>query len=110
MFTRADVINQALRRLNLVAEDEQATGDTFAYASRTLDGIAGEIAGELGEALNVEAVEAARFAPMANLLAVDVAPAYGLGAPDTRGRAWARLMATLRSDDREDIPDRVTFY
>ena len=110
MFTRADVINQAFRRLGIGAEDEAVTGDAFAFASRALDGIAAEIENETGEAVEVDTVAAQSFLPMANLLAVEIAPAYEVAPRDSRGRAWARLLATLRSDDREDVPTEAQYF
>jgi len=43
---RLDVINRAMRRIGVKAEDEALTADQFANASEVLDTLLAELAGE----------------------------------------------------------------
>jgi hypothetical protein len=109
MTTRLDIIQLAFRRLQIVAEDEAITSDMEAYGGTILDSLYAEIAVESYPLWFLTDVPPASVHPLANLLAVEIAPAYGRAAPDTRGRAWRRLMATVRRsniDEAVEKPDR----
>lgn len=108
MKTSLDVIDQAYRRLGIKAEDEQLTADQRAYAGTTMDGLHAELSTILPLPWWPDMIPDAVFLPLANLLAVELAPAYEI-ATEPRGRAFARLMAVLRPDDRppyEPVPYR----
>jgi hypothetical protein len=109
MAARIDIIQMALRRINVVAEDEPATADQEAYVGSVLDSLYAEIALESYPLWSLADVPDASVRPLANLLAVEIAPDYGRPAPATRGQAWRRLMATVRRDNRDEAvekPDR----
>lgn len=109
MAARIDIIQMALRRINVVAEDEPATSDQEAYAGSVLDSIYAEIANESYPLWFLTDVPDASVRPLANLLAVEIAQDYGKPAPSTRGQAWRRLMATIRKssiDEAVEKPDR----
>lgn len=109
MTTRADIIQLAFRRINVASEDETITSDQEAYGGTILDSLYAEISEECHPLWFLTDVPPASVHPLANLLAVELAPAYGRAAPDTRGRAWRRLMATVRRDNRDEAiekPDR----
>lgn len=104
-MTRLDVVTRALRRIGVAAEDEAPTADQIANAGAVLDSLFAELQGEATITWTLETTPAVSFVPLANLLAVEMAPEYGQPAPEGRPRAWRRLMATIRSDEREDVRD-----
>lgn len=109
MATRLEIIQLAFRRINVASEDEAITSDQESYGGTILDSLYAEIAEECHPLWFLTDVPAASVHPLANLLAVEIAPAYGRPAPDTRGRAWRRLMATVRRsniDEAVEKPDR----
>jgi len=109
MAARIDIIQMALRRINVVAEDEPATADQEAYVGAVLDSLYAEIALESYPLWFLADVPDASVRPLANLLAVEIAPDYAKAAPTSRGQAWRRLMATVRRDNRDEAvekPDR----
>lgn len=103
MKTRADVINRAMRRLGVKAEDEALTADQLANVGEAYDALIEEVGAAVGIPLTNAPVPEAAFIPLANLLAVEVAADYGIPAP-SRGTAYARVLSALRPDDRGDIP------
>lgn len=109
MTTRLEIIQLAFRRINVASDDEPITSDQEAYGGTILDSLYAEIAEESYPLWFLTDVPAAAVHPLANLLAVEIAPAYGRPAPDTRGRAWRRLMAVVRRsniDEAVEKPDR----
>lgn len=110
-MTKDDIIRHALMRLGVVAMDEPMTAQHLAHGAAVLASLVAEVGQERGlVSLAPDVVPVAAQMPLANLLAVDLAPDFGLPAPDARGRAWVRLAATLRSDDREDNPSPLADY
>lgn len=109
MAARIDIIRMALRRINVVAEDEPATADQEAYVGAVLDSLYAEIAAESYPLWFLADVPDHAVRPLANLLAVEIAPDYSRPAPDTRARAWRRVMAAVRRNNIAEAvekPDR----
>ena len=108
MKTRLDVIEQAYRRLGIKAADEALTADMEAYAGAALDALYDELSEFAQMDWWPEEIPEKVFIPLANLLASEIGPAY-MVAVEPRGRPFARLMAVLRPDDREETPDAVYY-
>jgi len=109
MAAKIDIIQMALRRINVVAEDEPATADQEAYVGSVLDSLYAEIAQQSYPLWFLTDVPDEAVRPLANLLAVEIAPDYSRAAPDTRAKAWRRLMAVVRKnniDEAVEKPDR----
>lgn len=106
--TRTEVVNQAYRRLGIVAVDQVASADEIAYGGNTLDALFAELKASDGITVtwDLSAVPDTAFIPLANLLAVEVAPAYMQQAPERRGSAFIRLRKVLSPDDRPNDRDR----
>jgi hypothetical protein len=105
MTTRIEIIQLAFRRIGVLAEDEELTSDAVLYGGTVLDSLYAEIAEEKWPLWDLTDVPTASVVPLVNLLSVEIAPAYDRPAPDARGRAWRRLMATVR---RNNIDEAVT--
>lgn len=105
MATALEICNFAFRRLGIKAEDEDLTADQIAYGGDVLTGLFAEIENEYDVTWALSAVPDVSSVPLANLLAVEIAPAYGAPAPEPRSAAWRRFMATVRSDNRDDFRD-----
>lgn len=103
MKTRLDVINRAMRRLGVKAEDENLTADQITSVGEVFDALIAELNNEVPLNFTSASVPDRVFIPLANLLAVEVAPDYGIPA-SSRGAAFARVLAVLRPDDRPYIP------
>ena len=104
--TRAQVIDLALKRLGVVAEDETASPAMEANVGDVLDTLFEEVEASKALTWDLTAVPGSAFNALANLLAVEVAPQYPPAqAPYPRSVAWQRLMGIIRPDDREDIRD-----
>lgn len=101
MKTRLDVINRAMRRIGVKAEDESLTADQITSVGEVFDALVIEL-GDLATFTSASIPDEA-FIPLANLLAVEVAPDYGVSPMQTRGAAYTRLMEVLRPDDRPYI-------
>lgn len=109
MTTRAEIIQLAFRRLGIAAEDETITADQASYGGTILDSVYAEIAAENHPLWFLTDVPPQAVHPLANLLAVELAPSYARPAPDARGRAWRRVMAVVRRsniDEAVEKPDR----
>lgn len=104
IITRLDVINRAMRRIGVKAEDETLTADQIASVGEVYDALIEELNTELTLPFTGDIVPKRAFIPLANLLAVEVGPDYGIPPFTTRGTAYGRLLAVLRPDDRADIP------
>lgn len=106
MPTRLEVINRAFRILGVKAEDEALTADQVANGGDVLDSLFAELGNEATITWTLDTTPEMSFQPLARYLAVELAPEYPPAvAPTTRGLAWRRLMATIRSDDRVDVRD-----
>lgn len=103
MPTKQDVIAAAFLRLGMGAGGDTVSGEHSQIASNALGGIVAELdanfplywatSGDIPEAV---------LQPLAELLAVDLAPTFSAPPPISRGRAYLRVMALARPDDRED--------
>lgn len=109
MKTRLDVLTRALRRLGVAAHDETLTADQIENSGAVYDALLTEIEATTGKIISGNAVEDEIFIPLAQLVAVEVAPEFGIAAPQTKGAAFLRLMAVLRPDDRTEISDAKYF-
>lgn len=109
MRTRLDIVTRALRRIGVAAHDETPTADQIDNAGAVYDSLLIEIDAETGTAIDGDAVDEAVFVPLANLLAVEIAPDFGVPMPTTRGAALIRLLGVLRPDDRTDIAEPEYF-
>lgn len=105
MTTRLEIIQLAFRRIQVASEDEAITSDQEAYGGSVLDSIYAEIAEESYPLWSLSDVPAATVHPLANLLAVELAPAYGRPEPATRGQAWRRVLATVRRNNIDEAVD-----
>lgn len=105
MATRLDVIERAFRIIGVKAEDEGLTADQLANGGDVLDSIFAELGNEATISWTLDTTPTMSFQPLAMLLAVELAGEYSAQKPTTRGLAWRRLMATIRSDNREDFRD-----
>lgn len=104
MATTLDIVQLAFRRLEIKAEDEALTADQESYGSEILRSIFAEVQNETDTTWTLDDVPSASVVPLANLLAVELAPSYGRSM-GPRGLAWRRLMATIRADDRIGVGD-----
>ena len=95
------VIEQAFRRLGIKSEDEALTADQRAYAEATLDALHAELSQAAPMTFWPSAIPQSLVIPLANLLAVEIGPSYGV-AVEPRGRPLARVMAVIRPDDRSE--------
>lgn len=105
MPTRLEVIERAFRILTVKAEDESPTADQLANGGAVLDSLFAELGNETTIAWTLDTTPSMSFQPLAMLLAVELAGEYDRPRPTTRGLAWRRLMATIRSDNRPDFRD-----
>lgn len=109
MKTRADVIEQAFRRLGLKAADEALTADMAAYGGDMLDALHAELVEHAPMPWWPTQIPDQVFIPLANLLATEIGPAY-MVAVEPRARSMIRLMAVLRPDDRKDATAEARYY
>jgi hypothetical protein len=105
MKTRLDVINRAMRRIGVKAEDENLTADQITSVGEVFDALVEELNTEVALTFTSASVPDEVFIPLANLLAVEVAPDYGVSPLSSRGVAFARVLAVLRPDDRAYIAE-----
>ena len=102
MKTKTDVILYALRWIGVVAGDNAADANEAQAASDALDGLFAELQKEaLSPWSPVTGIADAAFIPMGQWLGAEIAPSFGLGTPVSPSRAKLRLMAVVRSDNRE---------
>ena len=102
---RLDVINRAMRRIGVKAEDEALTADQIASVGEVYDALIVELGTEVVLSFSGATVPNKVFIPLANLLAVEIAPDYGVPPMTTRGSAYGRVLAVLRPDDRAEVPE-----
>lgn len=105
MPTRLEVIERAFRILTVKAEDEGLTADQLANGGDVLDSLFAELGNETTISWTLDTTPSKSFQPLALLLAVELAGEYERPKPTTRGLAWRRVMATIRSDNRPDFRD-----
>lgn len=100
--TQDEIAARALRLLGVVAADESLTADQATSALAVLEGIWSELITETQPTWDiVTGTPPEGFVPLANWLAAELAPEYGLAPPMMRGRAKLRLLAVVRPDDRD---------
>jgi len=102
MKTRREVIDQAMRKLGVLAEDEALTAGQIAEADAVLEGLFGEIEAEVPPSWTIDDVPLYAFLPLANLLASELAASFRVQPPVSRANAWVRLMAQLRAAPAPD--------
>ena len=105
MPTQDDVVTRAFRILGVKAEDEGLTADQLENGRVVLDSLFSELKNEEPFTWLIDVTPSVSFQPLSVLLAVELAPEYSVQRPTTRGMAWRRFMATVRSDNREDPRD-----
>lgn len=103
MATTRDVIERAFRFIGVVAEDEAMTADQLATGTDLLESIYAEIEEEAPPYWSIDDVPAVSATHLAMVLAADLAPAYSMPAPMSRGSALIRLYGSIRPDDRAEI-------
>jgi hypothetical protein len=106
-MTRLEIIQLAFRRIGVLSEDEELTSDAALYGGTVLDGLYAEITEERYPLWSLSDVPASSSIPLANLLAVEIAPAYDRQPPSTRGQAWRRLMATVRRNNIDEAVEKA---
>lgn len=109
MKTRLDVVELAFRRLGIKAEDEGLTADQISYASDMLDMLHAELAADALMSWWPDQIEDQVAIALGNLLAVEIGPSYSV-ATEPRGRAFARVMAAMRRDNRTEIATEPLYY
>lgn len=101
MRTREDIITTALRRIGVTAHDDDPTADQALIAGEALDSIYDEVNAEAAISWTLAAgVPEISANSLINLLGVEVAQTFSLPQSQSRGRAFGRLLATIRPDDR----------
>jgi hypothetical protein len=108
MKTRLEIIEQALKLIGVMAEDEAPTAYQIKAAGDTLDGIFAELQVDpLAPFSPVSGVPDAAFTALARFLAAEISPAFAATAPMSRPSAYIRIAALIRPDDRveEDTPE-----
>ncbi len=88
------VIERALRRIGVTAVDEPAQPADYAQARETLESLVAELATPWGIgrfSWTIDDVPAAIRSPLAYLLAVRLAPDYGVAEPEPEKTALIRL-------------------
>ena len=105
MKTRLDVISRAMRRIGVRAEDETLTADQITSVGEVYDALIAELGTEVLLPFTGASVPDKAYLSLANLLAVEIAPDYGVPPMTTRGSAYGRVLAVLRPDDRAEVPE-----
>lgn len=103
--TRAEVYTRSLRRLGVLAVDEDATADMEAQAGAVLDALFAEVTASKAVTWTLNEVPDDAFLALVDLLATEIAPDYEVPFRTPRGVAWQRLMGVIRPDDRDDYRD-----
>ena len=96
MKTRREVIDYAMRKIGVLAEDEALTASQLTQAEEVLEALYGEIEAEAAPGWTIDTVPQSAFIPLGNLLAVDLAPAFNRPPVASRGMAWVRALAQIR--------------
>ena len=104
MKTQLDIITLALRRLGVTAEDDAPTADQQANGSAALVSLFDELSLEAVAGWTLAGGIPDYAAPgLSELLAAEIAPNYSRQPPVSRPRAYLRLIATIRPDDRPAV-------
>ena len=109
MKTRLDVVEFAFRRLGIKAEDESLSADQLAYAGSVLDGIHSELTRRGHLPWWPDQIEDGVAVALGNMLAAEIGPSYSV-VSEPRAAAFARLMASMRQDNRADAPEQPVYY
>jgi hypothetical protein len=101
MKTSQDVINKALRKLGVLAEDLEPSDAMQSTASAALDGVIWEIRSQAFQFAFTTQFPDEIANALSDLLAAELAPEYPLVRPPVpRSMALGRIMALVRPDDR----------
>lgn len=100
--TRLDVVNQAYRRLGVLAQGDTLPAELFESADATLGALHDELSEIAPMVFDLDNIPDRYLIPLGNLLAVEMGPSFNV-ATEPRGRPLSRVMAMVRPDDR--IPD-----
>lgn len=105
MATKQDVIDMAFNRLGMGVAGDVIEGGLQVMAARFLDAHFKLVERESPAYWsNGGDIPQEALLPLADLLAVDIAPSFAMAAPVSRGRAVLNLLGVIRPDDRLDIP------
>ena len=104
MADRQDIVNLALRNLNVISLGERASGDQFTYGKTVLDALFAEFGLDATISWDLDTVPTVAEFALADLLASELAIHYGVQYKP-RSRAWGRLRAIVKADDRTDSRD-----
>lgn len=100
--TQQQVLNRALRRIGVLAEDETPSTDTQSAAQEVLDSILAEVRAAAVVSWTANVPDAV-FVPLSDLVAADLAPMYPPAVGPSRAMAWMRLMGIIRPTDKVTI-------
>jgi hypothetical protein len=104
MKTQNDIVALALRRLGVTAEDDTPTADQQANGSAALASIFAELSLEaVPDWTLAGGIPDAAAPALSELLAAEIAPNFSRQPPVSRARAYLRLIATIRPDDRPGV-------
>ena len=104
--TTLDVVKMACRRIKILSVDEVPSADQYEFASEVLASLFAEVKEVHGMPFTwtTDTTPDAAFLPLSYLLAVEIAPHYGMPT-EPRSRAMGRLRAYAFPDDRTDSRD-----
>jgi hypothetical protein len=105
--TTLDVVTAAMRRIGVVAVDEAADPSTYAVATETFEALYAELPDEGFTTLtDANAVPDKAFNAIVQMSAKDIAPLFGVAAPQNDWReGLRRLRRMYMPDDRTDVSD-----
>lgn len=101
-MTSDDVILRALRILRVAAHDEPATAEQMQVGRDVLPGLWDEVIEHVPTPFGLDAIPPRVVAPLARLLAVEIADDLAAAAPEPRTTAMIRLQAQIAPDDRPE--------
>lgn len=105
--TKAEVVAEAHRRINVLSVDETPSDDMVAYGEAAADSLLSELINpphDMPLYWTADAVPDGVFRPFSWLLAVDLASHYQVPA-ENRFAALARVRGYAFQDDRGDVRD-----
>lgn len=109
--TREETALRALRLIGVVAQDEPATADQMRGALDVLESLWAELLTEAPATWGLATgIPPEAFVPLAQFLAAELAPEYGVAAPMTRARAKLRLLALIRPAEPECRDHEINDY
>lgn len=112
MRTKSELITRALRRLRVVAMDEQASADQEAVVAETLQALEEELQRSFGIVIPLSSsdeIEDDVFLPLAYLLAAEIAPEFAVPSPERRSTALIRLRSVTNPNDKA-APTKAEYY